>query len=136
LVGAHRPGHGQRRLLRQCGSGLEDLLAHVALEDHALGDACAIPQLDELELALVGLVVDPAAQRYFLAFVAGDVLNLDDLRHGSSPHRLVAWELGSRDCSTRRGWVKVLGGVGMAATSQGDRLQSTDYADYTDFRCL
>ena len=60
LVGADRAGDDEARFLRQVPRLLEYFRRDVLLEDHGLRDAGAVADLQELQLALVGLVVQPA----------------------------------------------------------------------------
>ena len=63
FFGAHRAADDQRGLLRQAPRRVEHGLADILLEDHRLANAAAVTHLQELQAALVGLVVQPAAQR-------------------------------------------------------------------------
>jgi hypothetical protein len=80
LVRLHLADEHQARLLAGVADGLEQLRGHVLLEQHALRHAGTVAQLDEVQLALGGLVVDPAAQLDRLADVLGEVF--DSGSHG------------------------------------------------------
>jgi hypothetical protein len=82
LVGAHRAGDHHGGFLRQVDDLVEQLGGQVALEGHALGEAIAIPQQQEDQLALVGAVVHPALQGHFLTLVLGEIGYADDGGHG------------------------------------------------------
>jgi hypothetical protein len=55
------------------------------LEHDTLHDPRAVANLQELQTPLIGAVVEPAAEGYFLAHVGGDLLNADDLGHDILP---------------------------------------------------
>ena len=62
LVGLDRAGHDDAALLGQVAHLFEDVIRHVALEDHRLADAGAVAHLQEKQTALAGLVVKPALE--------------------------------------------------------------------------
>ena len=80
----HEARHRERGLLGQVVGLLEDLRADVALEDDALDDAGAVPQLQEVELAGGAAGVEPAVQRDLFALVLGDVGDVDGREHGAT----------------------------------------------------
>ena len=62
---------------------LEHLLADRLLRHHALDEAGAVAQLQEVDLPARAAVVQPAAQRDGLPFVLRDVFDVRDLCHQS-----------------------------------------------------
>ncbi|MNY02751.1 hypothetical protein D3C86_1353360 [compost metagenome] len=77
LVGADGAGHDAGGLLAQGVGGVPALVADLGLDDDGLHDARAVADLQELELALGALVVEPAADHDLLV---DEVLEMADFR--------------------------------------------------------
>ncbi len=84
-IGLHRAADDERRLLPQVGQPLEQLVAHVRPVDNALGQARAVAQAQEQQLALGRQVIEPAANGDALADMVGDAFDGDWVGHGCLP---------------------------------------------------
>src|SRR5581483_1663259 len=88
LFRANLARHANRRLLRDGIGSVPRLRAHFLLEDDALQVTAAITNDGELQLARRALVVQPAADRDFLANVLREILDSDVRHKGGGLYRV------------------------------------------------
>ena len=100
--------HDDRALLAEVVGLLEHLLADRLLRHHALDEAAAVADLQEVDLAARATVVQPATQSDGLSFEPGDFFDIRN--HQSARAR-------SMRCRARRASSKTAAGLPVLASS-------------------